>query len=110
MGVYYAGHGNLDKAIDCFHNASRINPHLASFCANAGMAYLAQGKPKEAEVDLRQAVEIDPGNPSFRGSLIMALRREGKGARRSPNSASWFTCARRNCAVEQHRLAAGNQP
>ena len=76
------------KAAAYFANASRINPYLGSFHANLGSVYLVQGKLKEAESEFRRAVKLESLNPAFRGSLCIALRRQGKIARGWPNSAS----------------------
>jgi protein O-mannosyl-transferase len=68
----------LEKAAQCFLHASRINPYLSSFHANLGMAYMAQNKLAEAEVELRWAVKIDPGNVAYRANLRAILFRQGR--------------------------------
>ncbi len=52
-----------------------------------------------------------PAIPRFAAASCMALRREGKGRRGArPTARDDSHVPERHCAVERHRLAAGNQP
>jgi len=68
----------VDKAIDCFGTATRIEPRMIGLWINLSLAYNAWGRNDQAEASLRKALTIDPQNASAHFNLGLLLAEIGK--------------------------------
>ncbi len=78
--AYQLGHGadDLDRAFQSFSNAVEAEPGFAEARAKRGLAWLAKGDPRKAEVDLLAATREDRDNPDVlmgRCQLAVAAKR-----------------------------------
>lgn len=60
MGSVYLQEGNINKAIDEFNLALKINPDLAEAYNNRGRAYQDSGDINQAILDYTRAININP--------------------------------------------------
>ena len=65
LGVAEAQSGRLPQAIRHFEAAVREAPQDAAIRYNLGTAYLASGRPREAVVQLREALRLNPLSPEI---------------------------------------------
>jgi len=70
--------GILQEAIDCYHQALKLNPNLVWAHNNLGSAYAAQGKPDEAVREYREALSINPNDAMAHYNLGNAYHAQGK--------------------------------
>ncbi len=60
LGIVYAQLGDLDKAIEYFRKAIKMNPKNADFYFNLGLALTSADRKTEAGLALKRAVELNP--------------------------------------------------
>ena len=95
LGVYYLQHAKrVNKAIECFERAARVNPYAAFHRANLAGAYLTVGRNADAEKQLREAIRLDSGSPRYQQSLAAVLLRQNKVAAAIADFARRFGCRR----------------
>jgi len=75
LGIVYQQRGDHAKAADQFRQAVRQSPNDAAHRALLGVSLLALGK--EAVEQLKNAVELDPGNGDVRLQLALAYETAG---------------------------------
>jgi tetratricopeptide (TPR) repeat protein len=59
-GTAYGRKGQLDRAIEDFDQAIRLNPNDAVAFSNRGAAYARRGQPDRAIEDYDQAIRLNP--------------------------------------------------
>jgi tetratricopeptide (TPR) repeat protein len=62
LGVAQTGNGKFDDAVKTLDKAIKLDADVPGGYSARGAALAAQGKPKEAEADLRKAVDKSPGD------------------------------------------------
>jgi tetratricopeptide (TPR) repeat protein len=68
MGDVYASHGEYEKSIEAFTQATRINPNYAEVYNNIGNSYMQMKKYEEAAPYYEKALAINPNLwQSYRG-------------------------------------------
>ncbi|MDP8247486.1 MAG: tetratricopeptide repeat protein [Candidatus Tritonobacter lacicola] len=77
LGVLYARQGRLNKAIDRYSEALRINPDHAGALNKLGEALALQGRFDEAVARYSEALRISPGYAEAHYNLGKALARKG---------------------------------
>ncbi|HVP68118.1 MAG TPA: tetratricopeptide repeat protein [Anaeromyxobacteraceae bacterium] len=75
LGVDAAVHDRMREAVPHFEAAAAFDPLNPRYHYNAGNAYLDMGLPERGIAELRRAVELAPGNPTFEQRLAEASRR-----------------------------------
>jgi protein O-mannosyl-transferase len=82
LGAYYMNKTprELDKALPCFLNAVRVNPHGAFHYDNLGKAYMALGDLDKAVAAFSKAIDIEGNSPLYHADLGDALLRQEKTA------------------------------
>jgi len=78
LGVEDAEAGRLPEAIAHFEAAVRHAPHDSGYRYNLGTAYLASGRPKDAVMQLQEALRLDPALAPARQNLVEAQRQASK--------------------------------
>jgi tetratricopeptide (TPR) repeat protein len=78
LGVYYAEHGKLNKAMALYAESLRIKPTYPDACNNLGVALAKQGRIEEAITYYIKALKIDPRFPRAHNNLGNALAQQGK--------------------------------
>jgi tetratricopeptide (TPR) repeat protein len=76
-GNKYLDSGAYAKAIRCFQDSVRLNPHHADAAHNLGVALCKLGRYKEAEDHFRHALELRPDCPEAHANLGAILRLKG---------------------------------
>jgi tetratricopeptide (TPR) repeat protein len=76
LGTLYGRMDDNQAAIQLFREAVWVQPQFAPGHANLGLALAADGKLKEAERELNEAVRLDPQNRSALTGLRMLKARE----------------------------------
>ncbi|HRN70781.1 MAG TPA: tetratricopeptide repeat protein, partial [Candidatus Woesebacteria bacterium] len=77
LGDMYARHGDMNKAIESFSEAIRLNPNYAAAWYNRGNTYKHMQKDDEALKDFQVAVEKDP--TIWQGYMNIAVIQFNKG-------------------------------
>ena len=77
LGVALAKRGNLDEAIEHFHQAVRIDPEHAKAHINLGIALKMQGKLAEAIEHYQRALRIKPDYVKAHKNMGTALQAQG---------------------------------
>ncbi len=77
LGDMYARHGEMDKAIDAFSEAIRLNPNYAAAWYNRGNTYKHMKNDEEALKNFQVAVEKDP--TIWQGYMNIAVIQFNKG-------------------------------
>jgi tetratricopeptide (TPR) repeat protein len=108
VGLAQAGDPNAkaaqrSEAVESFRRAVQLDPDFAVSHYELGRLYLQTGRTGEAIRELREALEIWPGNGSYHWTLMQALRKAGdaEGARREAALARHYT----RYKEEQERLS-----
>ncbi len=78
LGVYYAMHGQHDKAVPQYVRAIQLWPNFADAYSNLGKSLEETGHMKDAIFYYAKAVEIAPTLPAALNNLGSALVREGR--------------------------------
>jgi Tfp pilus assembly protein PilF len=73
LGNYYLESRQLSKAIDAFKTAFKKDPTSIAPLVNLSLAYNIAGSNDLAEISLRQALKIAPGNAAVNLNLGMLL-------------------------------------
>jgi Flp pilus assembly protein TadD len=68
--------GDSAAALVEYEKASRLEPKNAEFSFKFGLA-LSTDRPKDAIIEVRRSIELDPNNPDVHRTLGMLLRRVG---------------------------------
>ena len=58
LGMYYAEHDSLEKAMECFNNEIKYAPNVYSGYTNRGLLYEELGDFEKAFEDLNKAIEL----------------------------------------------------
>ncbi|MBI1289531.1 MAG: tetratricopeptide repeat protein [Flavobacteriales bacterium] len=58
LGIYYADHGEMEEAMDCFNKEVEKDPDFYSGYTNRGLAYEEMGDFDRAFADLNKAIEL----------------------------------------------------
>jgi tetratricopeptide (TPR) repeat protein len=74
LGVENAQAGSMSDAIAHFEAAVRCEPNDAGYRYNLGTAYLASSRPKDAVIQLQEALRLDARLEPARRNLIEAQR------------------------------------
>jgi Flp pilus assembly protein TadD len=69
VGIVYARHGDLGKAIEWFRRATEIRPSSYKAWNNLAMAYEMTGDLEEAKRALRRSLEVLPGQEGVARNL-----------------------------------------
>jgi protein O-GlcNAc transferase len=77
LGIAIQAQGNLDKAIECFREALRLDPNHAKAYNNIGMALGDQGKLGAAIESFVQALTLEPGYATAYYNLAITLQDHG---------------------------------
>jgi Flp pilus assembly protein TadD len=72
LGVEYLQTEQYTEAVKVLKEAVRLLPHDAVNHSNLGLSLAAAGEIKAGIVEVRRALELDPGNPRMKG-LLSAL-------------------------------------
>lgn len=70
--------GEVEKALDAFRRAARMEPEDAAAFAHIGRAYLKYGRPLEAVAALERATALDRQSGRLRALLAQGLEQMGK--------------------------------
>ena len=70
--------GRLDDAVKIFEGLKAIDRNSYYGYAGMGAVHLQRGEFAQAEAELRQAIELDPGQACLRANLFEALLRQSK--------------------------------
>ena len=63
----------IPQAVEKISKAIKINPHVASFYSNIGLAYLAQNSIEKAIESFSKAIELQPNYPEALNNMGIAL-------------------------------------
>lgn len=74
LGLFYADTGQIDKALDAYRDAARIEPEFIPARINLAELLFQSNRPKEAEQEFRNAVDAAP-IPENEGQARDALAR-----------------------------------
>lgn len=77
LGNFYFARGQLDKALDSFQTAMRLQPKVIQPVVNASMVQARQGKKTEAKQLLIKALEIEPGSAEVHFNLALLVAEQG---------------------------------
>jgi tetratricopeptide (TPR) repeat protein len=77
LGIVLQQRGRYADALVEFRTASRLDPSFGPSRLLAGTTLLAMGRPKEATLELKQAVRLMPNEPSAHLQLADACERSG---------------------------------
>jgi spermidine synthase len=75
LGLTYAEHGSIDKAVDEFRKAAALQPNDGATHWHLGAALAEQGAFDEALGHLMRSVELDPANVEARRDLDAVRQR-----------------------------------
>jgi len=78
LGNAFSKQGEIDRAIDSYHQALRLQPDYGVVHYNLGNLWAQQGDLKEAERHLIEAVDIDSGHAEAHYSLGNVQARQGR--------------------------------
>jgi Flp pilus assembly protein TadD len=81
LGIALFFQGKLDRSIEHFHKALRINPGFVDARINLGIALANKGKMDEAISNFYEVLEINPDSYEAHNSLGVALERQGDKAK-----------------------------
>lgn len=73
IGILYGQQNQLDKAIEAFTNAIKIENLYADSYHNRGYALKLLNNHEKAILDFDKAIEIDPSNVDYRDSKNRSL-------------------------------------
>jgi len=60
MGLVALDANNLDAALQCFNQATKLDPYIATYFNNLGLTFLKKDQVKSAITCHKKALEIDP--------------------------------------------------
>jgi len=69
------GMGSYEQAEKFFKEAMNIDPSFSGPNNNLGVLYEKQGKDKEAEVEYKKALELDPDHEKAKRRLERVLKK-----------------------------------
>lgn len=72
IGQTWSAIGDYDRAISIFHRALAIDPGLPKAHYSAGLAYIYQGRPAEAQAELESELKLFPDDNDARYNLAYA--------------------------------------
>ncbi|MFI5295249.1 MAG: tetratricopeptide repeat protein [Thermodesulfovibrionales bacterium] len=78
LGLAYRSQGQLDKAIEEYLTALRLNPKNARVHNNIGAAYASQGQLDRAIAEYQIALRLKPGDAKAHNNLGAAYRSQGQ--------------------------------
>jgi tetratricopeptide (TPR) repeat protein len=78
LGQALSSKGLMEKAIECYKRAIRINPENAEAHYNLGNIYLALKRPEEAEDEYEKAIKARPNFANAYSNLGVAFVQRGK--------------------------------
>lgn len=70
--------GDLDRAARCYRRALALNPRQPRWLSEAGQLAVACGRTDEGLAQLRQAVELRPGDAALVDRLVQGLVQAGR--------------------------------
>ncbi len=110
--------GRNDEAIDCYHQALKLDPDYDEAHYNLGCEYKLQNQLTQAEIHLRKAIEIDPKYSIAYAELGIVLSKKGelkeaakllrKSIRLEPNY-GWARVYLANTLWHQRKLKAADE-
>lgn len=77
LGITLARQGKINKALEHFNMALRLDPDYAQAHANAAVALATQGRMAEAVKHFERALELKPSSPEVHTNYGAALIRQG---------------------------------
>ncbi len=78
LGYLLRGQGSIEKAIEHYQKAIRLNPNFSEVRNNLGLALADEGRFDEAIKNYYEAIQLDPNNPEAPNNLGLALATEGR--------------------------------
>ncbi len=69
--------GELDRAIEYFRIAQKLNPNYPPVYNNLGVAYGKKGRFDDALNELKSALTLDPRNPEIYNNIAIVYREKG---------------------------------
>lgn len=78
LGNIEAQIGNYSSAASCFERALELEPERARWWRDAGVLYLASGKPRQAVSAFAKLANLDGNSPATQKLLGVALLRTGR--------------------------------
>lgn len=78
LGAYYTERGDLQRAVECYSLAHRLDPRAIPPLVNVSVVYSQLGQNDRAEQSLRQALRLEPTNPAANLNLGMLLGELGR--------------------------------
>jgi tetratricopeptide (TPR) repeat protein len=76
LGIIFADHNDLDKAVEQFRQVLRIHPDDAQMHCNLGILLVRQGRVDEAISEFRTSLRFDPNFSKAREQLENALAKK----------------------------------
>src|SRR5262249_14299769 len=80
VGHVHLRQNRVDKALQCFQEAEKRNPHVPGLDNSLGVALARLKRLDEAAARFGQALQREPGNPALLGNLATAHLERGKPA------------------------------
>lgn len=80
-GVESRNKGDLNRALEDMNQAITIEPHNAVLYFSRGSVRLYQWKDREAELDFKKSLELDPKQKAETDRVVSVIKRRRKAAR-----------------------------
>jgi tetratricopeptide (TPR) repeat protein len=78
LGNYFMNRGDLERALQSYRTATRLQPDWVPALVNSAMAYNALGRNDQAEQQLRTALRYEPANAAAQFNLGLLLGEVGR--------------------------------
>lgn len=78
LGFSYFNNGNLEKAIEEFQSALKINPYYIDASYSLGNVYLQKGQIEKAAIEYRNTIRLNPMHVEARNNLGVIYLQQGQ--------------------------------